>query len=217
MINISVFVRNEEQLKIALKYPIQDIYTDNYDLVKKYPELYYQVPRVPNDKPLPKHLLVGDVGVIWEKKEECILVADYFLNIANHATIETLLQNKVKKIALSVEATLSVVEDLLKINSYPIEILIYGRVENMMLKRHPLIDQTGYRLKDYQNDFYPISVDEEKHVHIFDSQPLNKIDDIKDYINVGVISFRLDFFDEKEAEINIILNQATAICQKFTK
>ena len=203
---ISVFVRNELQYNIVKKYDIKDIYSDQLELVQKYPEIYYQMPRtISKNKSLPHRLLINNMGVMneWQRKKE--MIGDYFLNVANTSSIK-LLSKYLNKMTLSVEYPKEEIS-LLKEYASKIEVLIYGRVEVMLLKQHPIFTKNGYELKDLEGHFYPIRVDEEKHVHIFHFEPINKLFELIDYQNQGITNFRIDFFEETEEEIEAILTQ----------
>ena len=204
--NISVFIRNETQYHTMKKYNIKDIYSDQLRLVQKYPEIYYQMPRTDMKKsPLPNRLLVNNTGVMMRQKGKKEMIGDYFLNIANIASIK-LFSQYVNKMTLSIEYPKEEL-NLLKEYASIIEVLIYGRVEVMLLKSHPIFTKNGYELKDSEGHFYPIRVDEKHHVHIFHYEPINRISELSEYRNQGMKNFRLDFFDESEEEIETILHQ----------
>ncbi len=197
---ISVLIRNEEQYKIVKNYNLDCIYTDDLSLARKY-DLYYEVKRV-YDKldNLPNKLLINDIGLLNEEDKE--IVTNYSLNVANINTILLFQKYNVKKITLSIEVTL---EDLRFID-YPVEVIIYGKLLAMFVKNHPLIKDSNYELIDYQNNKYQIKVDEDEHLLIYYSKPLNNLDQINEYKKLGIKYFRLDFLDEKPKQIKEILD-----------
>lgn len=203
---ISVFVRNEEQYNIVKKYNIKDIYSDQLWLVQKYSEIYYQMPRTITKKnSLPNRLLINNMGVMNEGQRKKEMIGDYFLNIANISFIK-LLSKYLNKMTLSVEYPKEEI-GLLKEYASKIEVLIYGRVEVMLLKSHPIFTKNGYELKDIEGHFYKIKVDGEKHVHIFHYEPLNRLSELSEYQSQGIHNFRVDFFEETKEEIEAILRQ----------
>lgn len=201
---ISVLIRNEEQYKIVKDYNLDCIYTDNLDLAKKY-DLYYEVPRFYNELTnLPNKLLVNDTGLLEEKEKK--IVTNYSLNVANLKAISLLTKCKVKKITLSLEVTFDELA-FMDVTNYPVEVIIYGKVLDMFIKSHPLIKDSNYELIDYQNNKYPIKVDEEKHLSIYHYEPINNLDKISEYEKLGVKYFRLDFLDEEPNQIKEILDK----------
>lgn len=206
--NISVFVRNETQYHIVKKYNITDIYTDQLSLAQKYPEIYYQMPRTNAKKSsLPNRLLVNNTGVMMKQQGKKEMIGDYFLNIANITSIK-LFSQYVSKMTLSIEYPKDEI-NLLKEYASEIEVFLYGRVEVMLLKSHPIFTKNGYELKDNEGHFYPVRVKGEKHVHIFHYEPLNRLSDLVEYQREGITNFRIDFFDETPEEIETILSQVT--------
>lgn len=203
---ISVFVRNEEQYQTVKRYPVSHIYSDDLSLVQKYPEIYYQMPRVKVDTlSCPLRVLVNNVGIMKEFYDHKEMIGDYFLNIANLSTIK-LYSKYLKHMTLSIECSKEEVS-LLKEMADKIEIFLYGRVEVMILKRHPAITKNGYSLQDREGHVYPTRVDGEGYVHIFHYEPLNRISEMSEYQKLGISFFRIDFFDESVNDIKQILEQ----------
>ena len=106
---------------------------------------------------------------------------------------------------LSLELNLEELKYFKNLKKNPLEILLYGRVIVMTLKNHPLIKEKGYSLEDKKKRQYPIKVDENKTVYIYHHEPINKLEEIKEYMELGIRNFRIDFFEEKESEINEVL------------
>lgn len=200
----SVFVHTKEQYDVVKNYPVSMIYTDNESLLKEDENIYYQVPRYPHERELPQNILIQDLGCLLETHYKNI-VTDTNLNVANSLAIEKLLSLGVSKITLSLECTLNELKFLNKASEYPLEVILYGRPEVMLLKSHPLIKENGYELEDYEKKKYPILVDQEKHVHIYQYEVMNKLDLQKDYEALGIHHFRLQFiFETKEEVIKIM-------------
>lgn len=211
---ISVFLRNEEQLQIIMKYPISVIYTDDLNLVLKYPFLYYQVPKSYEKDMLPSNLLIQDVGLLYElSNDKNKVIIDYGMNVSNDSSIQVYKNYGVEKICLSVELSFEEFESFPNLSKEPVEVLIYGRVVDMILKKHPLFKESGIYLQDVMHRLYPVVVLDNGNVFIYHHEPINKISLISSYLSRGISQFRLDFFDESKDEISFILNK---ICQDFT-
>lgn len=203
--SFSVLVRTNEQLNMVKQYPVSMIYTDNLSLVQQDATLYYQTPRVYKEiTNLPTNLLINDVGLLNQRKN---IVVDYYMNVANHETIDLFLNSGVQKICLSVELSFEELKFFPKLNDIPVEILIYGRPESMLLKRHPIFTQNDYSIEPKKKERYPVRVDEEGHVHIFHYEPLHRIAKLNEYMKLGISHFRIDFFDETPKEIEAILKK----------
>ena len=220
-LNLSILVRNEEQLKIAINNKIDCIYTEDFDLYKKYKKqnVYFKTPRVSknnidyNDE----NLLVTELGGAYKYSNLNIVNTDYFLNVVNSSNIDILKNLGVKKVTLSPELDLEDFKNLsCKSN---VDILIYGRVELMVMKYCPmnmiinkdnkecnLCYKNKYSLKDKDNNIYPI-LTKNHLVHILDSNNINLLDNINKLINYGFSSFRIDLYDEKETDILTIINK----------
>ena len=198
---LSVLIRNEEQYQIVKNYPLDCIYTDNLKLAFKY-DLYYETKRAYQKLPkLPAKLLINDTGLLLLPNKK--IVTNYSLNVANDQTIALLKKYNVEKITLSVEVTLEELKFLK--DKDRVEVIIYGRILDMLLKKHPIIKDSNYKLV-YNNHLYPITVDEDEKVSIYHYEPINLIPNIKAYQDLGLKYFRLDFFDESPEKIAKIID-----------
>lgn len=200
----SVFVHTKEQYEVVKNYPVSMIYTDNERLLKEDENIYYQVPRYPHTKKLPQNILIQDLGCLLECQNKNI-VTDTNLNVANSLAIEKLLSFGVLKVTLSLECSLNELKFLNKASEYPLEVVLYHRPLVMILKSHPLIKENGYELEDYEKKKYPILVDQEKHVHIYQYEVVNKLSLQKEYEALGVHHFRLQFIFETKEEVKKIM------------
>ncbi len=200
---ISVLVRNEEQYNIVKDYELDCIYTDNLLLARKY-DLFYETPRVYEELDnLPNKLLINDTGILILDNKE--IVTNYSFNVANSKTIKLLEKYHVKKITLSIEVTLEELK-FMNFESYPVEVIIYGKIVNMFLKSHPLIKDNNFKLIN-SNHKFDSRVDSNEHVSIFNYEPINLIDKVDEYQKLGIKYFRLDFLDESSEDIKNILDK----------
>lgn len=219
-VSINVLVRNEEQLLTCLNNNIDNIYTIDYDLYTKYKEhgnIYYRLDRVIkkyiNYKK--ESLLITELGGVERYGYTNNVVSDYYLNIANNKAIDLLRRNNIQRITLSCELGYDKIK---KLNTnYNLELIIYGRIELMVMKYCPLKKLLNhclvcrdninrYYLESVQGFKYPIIVDKNHLTHIMHCNNVNYIEDINKYIDLGIKSYRLELFDESEEEINKIIN-----------
>ena len=215
-VNITALVRNEEQLLTCMKNKVNRIYVTDYNLYKKYKgdKIYYRLERVSLYHPEYKNenLLVTEVGAIKKYYKDNNLIGDYFLNITNTESVDLLNKNKVSIVTLSVELSDDNIRKILKKCSN-CEIVVYGRLELMVMKYCPLKELNGcnfckkdtiYYLKDSNNNIYPI-LNNNCLSHILHYKNINKLENIKNYKNMGLNSFRIELFDENSEKINEII------------
>ncbi len=217
----NVLVRTEEQLKCCLKYKINSIYVVDYDLYCKYKHLkniYYRTDRVikeekkfQNDK-----LLVGDLGSIYRYQKENQLVGDYYLNVTNSYSVNTLRQFGLQRVTLSVELDKEKIRDIMKF-PYFVELIIYGRVELMITKYCPLKkcfnycskcmnSQEKFYLQDKVGNKYPI-LRKSCITHIMNCQNIDKLKELEEYQKMGIHYYRLELFDEKREDLENIMEK----------
>lgn len=218
---ISILVRNEEQLKASIKNNINYIYTDNFDLYKKYKKnnVYYKTPRVSlnNIDYKDENLLVTELGGVYKYSKDNKVNTDYYLNVVNSSTTNFIHDLGVNRVTLSPELDIEDYKYLSSKNN--IDVLVYGRVELMITKYCPmnmiinkdkkecsLCYKNKYSLKDKDNNIYPI-VTNNHLVTILDSNNINMLDDINKLMNYDIYSYRIDLYDEKEKDIDNIINK----------
>ena len=203
---ITTKVRTEAQLLKCLSQGIKKIYVDNLELYNKYKdknEIYYYLPRClfKNDQVKEKNL-VND----YFKYNDKTYIWDYFINVYNIYTAYYLYKLGLKRITLSVELNELEIKEFIKnyqdkFNELPnIEVLCYGKVENMLIKGNVLNikeNDYNYQLIDMKKRVFDTYYDG-NNTHILNYENKNLVLDnyLKNNINI-----RLDFYNEKELEI----------------
>lgn len=217
-ISISVLVRNEKQLEYLLD-KVDRIYVTDKKLKNKYSDkgnVLYRTNRVFDN--YEDKSLVTELGSLKNGA-----IADYFLNATNHETINYY-SNYTDLVTLSCELEDEEIKNIMdyydgKVN---VEILIYGRIELMLMKYCPLkylvnkdkacsVCQSGQYYLAGGSEFdlkkYPIITDVLTHTTILlNHEVTKKIDSIPFYKDVGVRNFRIELFDEDINDIDEILN-----------
>ena len=204
---ISILVRTEDQLNIALRNNIQRIYTPSKELYEKYKNkgnIYLRLDRVieHHKEYNNENLLCTEFGSIIKYNKNNNIVSDYYLNAANDFTITKFKKYNVKNITLSIELS---IEQLIKIKNKDIcEVIVYGLPENMIIKNNifDIKNETTY-LVDSKNNKYPITYD--NFTHIFNHEPINIIDKISKL--KGFKSYRIELFEENIAQTQTIINK----------
>ena len=219
-ININVLVRNKEQLEVALNNNINNIYITDYDLYKEYKDntkyksnIFYRTSRVSkNNKNFSNvKLLVTELGAYNKYSSANTVVTDYYLNVTNRYSY-SLLNEKTTLVTLSPE---------FKNNNYNkyynAEIIIYGRIELMLMKYCPLNklvnkdkicrvckSNNKYYLKD-KDKLYPITSENET-THIMHYKNIDLLNNLDYYLSIGIRNFRIELFDENKTEADRIIN-----------
>lgn len=219
-ININVLVRNEEQLKCCLDNNIDNIYITDYNLYTKYKHLnniYYKVDRLDNKKELNGcNLLVSELGNIYKYKDNNNLIGDYYLNVTNSNTIKYLFNKGLNQVTISPELNDINIKNIMKEN-YNVELIIYGRLELMLMKYCPLKQCLNYcsNCKNSKDLFYLENTEKERFpiirnnciTRIMHSKNINYIDNINNYIDMSITNYRLELLDETYQELEKIIKE----------
>lgn len=219
-ISLNILVRNEEQLKCCLEENVNTIYVTDEALYKKYKQynnVYYRLDRV-NQKYSnleDERLLVGELGSVEKYRMNNTLIGDYYLNVINHHSIDLLCGFGLERVTLSVELDDAKIQDIMK-KQYPVELVIYGRLELMVMKYCPLKkclkycnsckdSQDKFGLKDRQGNYYPM-IRKNCLTYIMHHQVIDKINDVSKYKDMGIRHYRLELFDEDVDQIRELIH-----------
>lgn len=207
---ISILVRNEKQLNIALNNNINYIYVEDENLYNKYKNrgnLYLKLDRVISNFKEYKNesLLCTELGSIIKYCNQNKIRTDYNLNIANDYSIDELYNLGSESITISVESS---IEQLKNIKNKAIsEVIIYGTPECMIIKNNifnlPENNIESY-LEDINKHKYYIKYTSNK-THIYNHQPINIIKQIKNISGFG--TYRIELFKEDETITQRIINE----------
>ena len=218
---LNVLVRNEEQLRVCLDNNISNIYVTDYNLYKKYKSydnIYYRLDRVMNNyyDYSDERLLVTEVGSVYRYYKNNTIIGDYYLNVCNRYSVKFLDSFGLKRITLSVELDDSKIWDMANSCSN-LELIIYGRLELMVMKYCPLKKCLNYcsscnnssdkfYLEDKYGNRCPI-IRDKCITHIMHHDILDKLDDISRYKDMGIRNYRLELFDEDTYQVQELINR----------
>ena len=218
---LNVLVRTKDQLECCLKQKVDEIYVTDYDLYcqyKNFGNIFYRVDRVQRRKETFKNerLLVGDYGSVFLYQKDNDLVGDYYLNVTNTYSIEYLSKIGIKRITLSVELDKEKIRNMMK-QDYPVEVIIYGRIELMVMKYCPLkkclhycnqckTSKERFCLEDMSMRRYPM-IRENCMTHIMHFENMDRISEIQDYQKMGIQNYRVEFFDESALEVEQVISK----------
>lgn len=219
-IKLNVLVRTENQLKSAIDCNVDRIYVTSYRLYNKYKDLnniYYRSLR--NGVKLDaERVLATELGAI-KRHNNCI--SDYYLNVANHETIN-LLSNYTDVVTLSSELDDIMLASIMKScnNKANVEVVVHTNYELMITKYCPLnllvnkekickvcLDSNKYYLVDRNDKKYRVLTDYETHLtHIMHYETTDMLDDVTYLINLGVNNLRIELLDEDYEQTKMLIN-----------
>lgn len=202
---INIFVNNEEQYRAAKEENVNNIYTSNVFLHKKYPETFYKLPRVilSRENITNDNLLITEIGSIVYSSNNNVF-GSYELNAINNHSLQLLHQRGIKQITISPEINDKI--NLIDNINNNIEIIVYGWIEAMVMKHCIVKNITNnhscnkkYYLKNKNNELYPI-VQNNCLTTILNYKPINNIDKINYYKDLNIKHFRIDLYNENYNE-----------------
>ncbi len=218
-ITLNFLARNNNQILKLLTNNINNIYVEDYNLYKKYKytnKVYYILPRVINnyEEYNGEFLIANELGSINKYSNNNKVISSYQLNITNNYSINLLKEKNVSKITLSPEVKL---DDIKYLNTNNLEILIYGKIESMIMKYCPVKETYGkcincqnnndkYYLIDHINNKYRI-LNNSCITRIMHHKNTDIIDKIKYLKNLGIYNYRIDLLDETDEEIELIIKK----------
>ena len=204
---LSILVRNENQLKVALANNIDFIYVCDetlYSKYKTYNNIYLRLNRV-----LEEHkeynnerLLCTELGSIVKYNKNNKIRSDYYLNISNEYSINTLEKLNTESITLSVELDNEKLKNIQ--NKKNCELIVYGYLECMIIKNNifNIKGEETYLLNEKNQKFK--CVYEDGYTHIYNHEKLNMLDKIDKFRSFGTI--RLELLDESISETQSLIN-----------
>jgi putative protease len=181
-------------------------------------------------------IVTANAGIISKFEDKTDIIGDYKLNIFNKYSLD-FYNYILKGTFLSVEINRREIIEIVKNSPLPCGVIIYGKLETMVSEYCPIGSILGgknsehnckkecirgeYKLKDRKGEEFLVRTDNYCRSHIYNSMPINLLDNIKDLSSIGNIAFRMDFVDEDKEEVKDILNSYKAgknlSDEKFTR
>jgi putative protease len=224
-----VKVENEEQYQAALKCNIKDIAsymtrkswpidpkTNNYLMLNR---IWYEL----TNKNTFDSYVIRDFGSLSLAKENEV-IADSTVNATNSLTLETLFNNSVQRVCLSLESGIENTKNMIQSfkqrhGSIPnLEMVVYGKVDLMISKYCPITKSEGvfkqncmmcekndYALVNEKNERFSLVREGYCNLRILNSKVINLIDYIPDILSSGVKTIRLDFTKETPEEVEMVI------------
>lgn len=156
-------------------------------------------------------ILVANLGffsLIKEISGEVPVVADFALNVFNRQTVDFLADQGAVRVTLSPELTLNQVGFLARKSRIPVEVLVHGAIP-LMVSRYCVVGgllggaATGRRcagpcrslrcgLVDRRGVFFPLEMDRNCYMHVFNSRDLCMLRDVAAILDLGVSVLRVE-------------------------
>ena len=143
-------------------------------------------------------------------------LSDYDYEVQLAQINKDISNNKVNTICLSPELSYNQVKDIMK-NKYNVELLVYGKVEVMIMKYCPLkLNLNNCSVcKENNNKYYLVNNSNDKFrilhsnciTSIMNCKNTNLIDEIEKYKELGIYNYRIDLLDENKEEVGEIINK----------
>ena len=217
---VNVSISNEKQLLEVVKYKVNSIYTDNYDLYNKYKDkynMYFKTNRV--DKSFNElkneNILATNISALYKYSKDNNVITDSYLNINNSYGVKCLEELGSKRVTLSYESSIDNLKNI-KGDIKNIEYIIYG-TPTLMIMKYDIIDYL-IKYNDKYKEFYKYyleSVNKDKLrverkddiTYIYHKEAINRLDDISNIKETGVGSIRVEFLDEDINKVREVLDE----------
>ncbi|QXM06338.1 DUF3656 domain-containing U32 family peptidase [Crassaminicella indica] len=166
-------------------------------------------------------VLVSNLGVlnIMKKLEDIYMITDFSFNVFNNGAVKYLKEINVKEVTLSIELTLKEIKEIIEKSYIPCEVIIHGNLPLMISKYCPVstvlkndknscgaCERNKFGLKDPLGVVFPMMRDNNCKVQILNAQKLCLIEHMKELMDLGLSSFRINFTDEGSKEIEDTIN-----------
>lgn len=216
---ISVSCYTKEQVDTCIEKDIDRIYISDiklYNLYKDNNKVYFRTNRIG------KNIIKTNNNLVTTLSDISLGgIGDYYLNVTNHETINYL-SKYLDLITLSIELNDNNIENIMNYynNNAPIEIVLYQYPEVMLTKYCPLnllvnkdkichvcSNNNIYELEDRNNKRYRIISEVNNHLtHILYYKPIDKIDNVSFYKNIGIKNYRIELLDEDSSTLSNLID-----------
>ncbi len=211
-VGTSVSAFTKEEVDYLSTRPVNRCYITNPKEFKDTmsSRVYYKLPRCSRNP----HQLVklrNLVGDYFDYSDLDNVVGDYTLNVTNIYSAYYLFKSGVSVVTPSVELNNDEIIKLINnyistFKQYPrFEVVVYGRVENMLIKGNILdivANDYKYYLSDKEGRKFPVYFDGEN-THVLDYK---NIEGINKEVLKNYVVLRYDFYDENDKEIKRLFN-----------
>ncbi len=173
-------------------------------------------------------ILVGNIGLFqmasemgWEK-----IAADYQMNVFNDVTLQYLSGKEISRAVLSPELSLEQISQFSYLGNLPLELIVHGNLPLMVSEQcvcgsviggrtaeqkcsMPCMKQLYY-LKDRMDIHFPLYMDQNCRMHVFNSKTLNLYKRLEECLKTGADVLRIEGREQDAGWIS----EVTAIYKK---
>ncbi len=170
--------------------------------------------------PYIKGIVTSNLGILHKFKGKTTIIGDYKLNIFN-STAAAFYSDFLDGVCISAELNKNEILALVKKSEIPCQVMIYGKIENMVSEYCVLGSTFGeksevkscnkpcekgeFYLKDRMGAEFSVHTDKFCRCYIYNSVPTNLIDNINELEKADINNYRIDFIDEDYNEVNNVL------------
>ncbi len=157
----------------------------------------------------PHGLMVSNIGMLHLAKRSVNLPiqTDFSLNLFNHLTASWLKNSGASKATLSLEATYEQIVELAKNSPIPLEMIVHGAIEAMVLDHcvpsavleetatypcHHLCSDQHYSLLDSAGERHDLAIDQYCRNHILFAKDLCLLPHLPALLNAGINHYRIE-------------------------
>lgn len=155
-------------------------------------------------------IAVGNLGLLKAARQMgwIHIVADYQLNIFNDVTLQYLSEQEICRAVLSPELTLEQIGQFAYLGNLPLELLVHGNLPLMISEQCVTGSVIGrrtahqacigpcakqqYYLKDRMGAQFPLYMDENCRMHVYNSKTLNLYKRLEDCLRTGADVLRIE-------------------------
>ena len=173
-------------------------------------------------------VMAGNLGLLQVAREMgwVTIVADYQMNIFNDVTLQYLSEQEISRAVLSPELSLEQISEFSYLGNLPLELIVHGNLPLMVSEQcvcgsvlggrtaeqkcsMPCMKQLYY-LKDRMDVHFPLYMDQNCRMHVFNSKTLNLYKRLDECLKTGADILRIEA-REQDAQW---IGEVTAIYKK---
>lgn len=155
-------------------------------------------------------IVVGNLGLLQLARQMgwTTIVADYQLNIMNDVTLQYLSEQEISRAVLSPELSLEQIADFAYLGNLPLELIVHGNFPLMVSEQcvtgsviggrtaekvcsRPCLQQQYY-LQDHTEAQFPLYMDQNCRMHVYNSKTLNLYKRLTECLQTGADVLRIE-------------------------
>lgn len=167
-------------------------------------------------------VVVGNLGLLHMAQQMgwVTIVADYQLNILNDITLQYLSEQQISRAVLSPELSLEQIEEFSYLGNLPLEIIVHGNLPLMISEQCVVGSVLGgrtaqkkcsmpcmkqqYYLQDRTGAQFPLHMDQNCRMHVFNSKTLNLYKRLEECLKTGVDVLRIEGREQSAQWIAVV-------------